>query len=192
MVSDFQHVLGHLTPFTSRYFQRSKHQANVIAMCRDSARLWSPGGEVGTEAFRLFPRPLLFHATEVEEVWAKEPACVASKVCQLADPARVFVLLSMLRGEIYLWLKPHLVVKISSDVATKHCGQVCVLSMMFCLSDCRLCADTVSDCAIRKLLGPGSSEYYVVWPHPGRPTWDKKKKKKRRWNAEQPSATLDP
>ena len=66
---------------------------------------------------------------------------------------RVFVLLSMLSGEIYLRLKRYLVVKISSDIVTEHCCQVCVLSMMFCRSDCRLCAAmVVSDCAIRKLL----------------------------------------
>ena len=62
----------------------------------------------------------------------------------------------MLSGEICLRLKPYLVVKISSDIVTKHCCQVCVLSMMFCRSDCRLCADmVVSDCAtIRKLAVP--------------------------------------
>ena len=72
------------------------------------------------------------------------------------SPARIFVLLSsslsMLSGEILLRLKPYLVVKISSDIVTEHCCQVCVLSMMFCRSDCRLCADMVSDCAI-KLVG---------------------------------------
>ena len=57
-----------------------------------------------------------------------------------------------LGGEIYLKLKPYLVVKISSDIVTEHCCQVCVLSMMFCRSDCRLCADMVSNCVIRKLL----------------------------------------
>ena len=62
----------------------------------------------------------------------------------------------MLSGEIYLRLKPYLVVEISSDIVTEHCCQVCVLSMMFCRSDCRLCADmVVSDCAtIRKLAVP--------------------------------------
>ena len=35
--------------------------------------------------------------------------------------------------------KSYLVFKISSDVMTKHCCQVCVLSMMFCRSDPRLC-----------------------------------------------------
>ena len=63
----------------------------------------------------------------------------------------------MLSGEIYLRLKLYLVVKISSDIVTEHCCQVCALSMMFCRSDCRLCADmVVSDCAtqIRKLAVP--------------------------------------
>ena len=176
IVPDF-HVLGHPVSFTSRYCWHSKHQANVNTTWRDSARLWSPGGEAGTGAFRLFPRPRLFHATEVEEALEREPACVASKVCQLDDPARVVVLLSMLSGEIYLRLKPYLVVKISSDVVTKHFCQVCILFMMLCRSDCWLCADAVSDhgdCAIRQLVGPGSSEYHVVWLHLGRPTWDTK------------------
>ena len=64
----------------------------------------------------------------------------------------------MLSGEIYLRLKPYLVAEISSDIVTQHCCQVCVLSMMFCRSDCRLCADmVVSDCAtIRKLAVPRS------------------------------------
>ena len=54
-------------------------------------------------------------------------------------------------GEIYLRLKPYLVVEISLDIVTEHCCQVCVLSMMFCRSgDCQQCADMVSDCAIRE------------------------------------------
>ena len=74
-------------------------------------------------AFRLFPRPLWFDATEYCGAVGREPACVASKVCQLCDcedrlsacaaryspPARVLVLLlssllSMFNGEIYLRL----------------------------------------------------------------------------------------
>ena len=39
---------------------------------------------------------------------------------------------------IYLRLKPHLV-KISSDIVTEYSCQVCILSMMFCRSDRRLC-----------------------------------------------------
>ena len=66
---------------------------------------------------------------------------------------RVFVLLSMLTGEIYLRLKSHVIVKISSHIVTEHCCRVCVLSTMFCRSDCRSCADMVSDCRIRKVLG---------------------------------------
>ena len=42
-------------------------------------------------------------------------------------------------GVIYLRSKSYLVFKISSDIMTKHCCQVCVLSMMFCRSDSRLC-----------------------------------------------------
>ena len=58
----------------------------------------------------------------------------------LQSPAIVFVLLFMLSDEIYLRLKPSLVVKISSDIVTEHYCQVCILSMMFCRSGCRLCA----------------------------------------------------
>ena len=49
-------------------------------------------------------------------------------------------LFSMFSGEFCLRLKPYLVVRIASDVLTEHCCQVCILAMMFCRSDCRLCA----------------------------------------------------
>ena len=42
-------------------------------------------------------------------------------------------------GAIYLRSKSYFVFEISSDIVTKHCCQVCVLSMMFCCSDSRLC-----------------------------------------------------
>ena len=91
-------------------------------------------------------------------------ACVASKVCQLGDCAdrlaharhaslQLVLLsssLSMQSCEIYLRLKPYLVVEISPNIVTEHCCQVCVLSMMFCRSDCRQFADMVSDCTIRE------------------------------------------
>ena len=71
-----------------------------------------------------------------------------------------FVSLSMLfnqhSGAINPRSKSYLVVKISSDIVTEHCCQVCVLPMMFCRSDSRLCADMVSDCTTRKL------DYHVV------------------------------
>ena len=60
-------------------------------------------------------------------------------------------------GAIPLRSKSYLVFKISSKIMTKHCCQVCVLSMMFCRSDSRLCAYMVSNGAIGKL------EYHVVW-----------------------------
>ena len=63
-----------------------------------------------------------------------------------------------------LRLKPYLVVKIASDVLTEHCCQVCVLAMMFCRSDCQLCACVVSDCVPRVL---------ACW-HSHRPTWGMK------------------
>ena len=79
-------------------------------------------------------------------------------------------LLAMLSGEVYLRLKPYLVVQISSDIVTEHCCQVCVLSIMFCRSDCRL--DMVSDCTIREtprrtqtppLSRREFAENHVVW-----------------------------
>ena len=48
-------------------------------------------------------------------------------------------------GAIYLRSKSYLVFKISSDIMTKHCCQVCVLSMMFCRSDSRLCSGADHD-----------------------------------------------
>ena len=54
-------------------------------------------------------------------------------------------LLAVLSGEVYLRLKPYLVVQISSDIVTEHWCQVCVLSMMFCRSDCRLDMLTVGN-----------------------------------------------
>ena len=68
---------------------------------------------------------------------------------------------------IWYWMKPYLVVKISSDLVTEHCCQVCILSMMFCCS-VAVCWHGI-DCAIsRKLLGVptwqanvGYEKYYL-------------------------------
>ena len=133
-----------------RYFflRSGKHKAN--ATWRDSARPCSPGVEVGVlVAFRLFPRPLWYHATEccgavgkgtivcrfksVPTWWLRGPI---SAYAARYSPARLLVLLlssllSMLCGQIYLRLKPYLVVKISPNTVTEHCCQACVLSMMF-------------------------------------------------------------
>ena len=65
-------------------------------------------------------------------------------ICACATDTRIKpeypVLFSMFSGEFCLRLKPYLVVKIAPDVLTEHCCQVCVLVMMFCRPDCRLCA----------------------------------------------------
>ena len=160
ILSNIQHVLGNPALFLAPTLTSAKHHQ---WSCRDSARLCLPCGEVGTRnVSTVSPRPLWFHATEccvcrfksVPTWWLYGPidACAAR-----LSPARIFVLLSssllMLSGEIYLRLKPYLVVKVSSDIVTEHCCQVCVLSMMFCRSDCRLCADMVSDCAIKLVPG---------------------------------------
>ena len=76
--------------------------------------------------------------------------------------AGVFML-SMLSGEIYLRLKPYLVVKMFLDIVTEHCCQVCVLSMIFCRSDCRLCADMVSDCTIRNSSDKSTTWFDLTW-----------------------------
>ena len=54
----------------------------------------------------------------------------------------------MLKCEIYLRWKPYLVVKISTNIVTEHCCQVCVLFMMFCHSDCWLCGGMCGKIAI--------------------------------------------
>ena len=67
---------------------------------------------------------------------------------------------------IWDWMKPYLVVKISSDILTEYCCQVCVLSIMFCRS--------VAVCWHGKLLRnqqetPRSTHMDL---NCGRPTWD--------------------
>ena len=76
-------------------------------------------------------------------------------------------LLSIFSGEIYLRLKPYLVVKISSDIVTKHCCQVCVLSMMFCRS---AAVSWHGKWLRNQQESPRST--HVVWLSCGRPTWD--------------------
>ena len=138
---------------------RSKHMANRYTP--RAGRLWSPGGEVGTAAFRLFPWPNLSHETECSggagertnvcrftrvPTWviAGTDLCMRDTLPCLQSPAMVFVLLTMLSGGIFLRLKPYVFVKISFDIVTEHCCQVCVPSMRFCRPDCRLCADMAS------------------------------------------------
>ena len=120
-------------------------------------------------AFRLFPQPLWFHATVCCGVvgegtsmcpfksvptwwlWGPISACAARYSVPRVLVLLLSSLLSMLSGEIYMRLKLYLVVKISSDIVTEHCCQVCVLSMMFCRS-ATVCWH--GDCTIsRKLLG---------------------------------------
>ena len=74
--------------------------------------------------------------------------------------------LSMLSGEIYLRLKLYLVVKISSNIVTELCCQVCVLSMMFCRS--------AAVCWHCKWLCNQETPRRTMWFdfNSGRPTWD--------------------
>ena len=81
-------------------------------------------------------------------------------------------LIKRMRGTHSYWMKPYLVVKISSDIVTEHCCQVCVLSMMFCRS--------VAVCWHGKWLRnqqetPRSTNVDL---NCGRPPWDIKKLKK--------------
>ena len=147
-------------------FSAVKINSTSRIMCGILPDCSPPGEEVGTVLFRLFPRPLC-HMHEVHSrgnrggnqrivlhkranfviaPWGlRRLICTCGAPPCLQPPARVFVLLlSRFSSTIYLWLKPHLVVKISSDIVTEYCCQVCVLSMMFCHSDSRLCADMVS------------------------------------------------
>ena len=132
----------------NRVFSRDFCSGMVLFTCR--ILIGNISRVTFTSSFQIvFPRPLWFHATEccvfrfksVPTWWLCGPigACAAR-----LSPARIFVLLSssllMPSGEIYLRLKPYLVVKIASDVLTELCCQVCVLAMIFCRSDCRLCA----------------------------------------------------
>ena len=134
----------------------------------------SPGGEVGTVPFRLFPWPLCLMQTECSKgvgrvtsvcrfiknanswrLCASIRACVIRFTLSPVSSQNICVVIDV-SSTIYLWLKPHLV-KISSDIVTEYSCQVCILSMIFCRSDRRLCwlGELVSDCAIsRKLMVP--------------------------------------
>ena len=166
----------------NRVFSRDFCSGMVLFTCR--ILIGNISRVTSTSSFQIvFPRPLWFHATEccvfrfksVPTWWLCGPigACAAR-----LSPARIFVLLSssllMPRGEIYLRLKPYLVVKIASDVLTEHCCQVCVLAMIFCRSDCRLCAGHVSDCAITENSSIASVPRVLACWHSDRPTWDMK------------------
>ena len=127
---------------------------NAVNITSDTMCGIPPGREVGTVPFILFPRPFCLMQTECSRgIGEGTSVCRFTRMptwwlrdmlpC-LQSPVRVFVLLPMLSSAIYGRMKPYLVVKISSHIVTEHCCQVCILSMMFCCSDCWLCADTVS------------------------------------------------
>ena len=81
-----------------------------------------------------------------------------------------FVSLSVLfnqhSGAIYLRSKSYLFVRISAHIVTTIAVTYAFYLWCICCCDCRLCADMVSHCAIRKL------EYHVVWLHSDRPLWE--------------------
>ena len=114
----------------------------------------------------------------VAAAYGRKPGYVASKKCQLGDcvnrfaHARLLPCVSSLQPEYSrcnrclavksIWDRSlYLVVKISSDIMTQHCSQICVLFMMFCRSDCWLCAGMWGKW-LRNQPG-NSSKYHVVW-----------------------------
>ena len=79
LVRVFQHELGNPVLFSAVVNMRQTSRAGIPPDCVRLAE------RLALVAFRLFPRPLWFHATEWCWAVGREPACVASKVCQLGD-----------------------------------------------------------------------------------------------------------
>ena len=119
---------------------------------------------------RLFPQPFSNHATECSgavgdgnqrmslQKCANSSDCrpISAYATRHAYPSQsIPCCYRCLAVNSVLRLEPYLVVKLSSDVVTEHCCQICVLSMIRCFAaptaSCVL-ACVVSDCAIRKLL----------------------------------------
>ena len=97
-------------------FQRRKHKAFTShTTCRDSASC----GIARRRSWHCFPGP--FNVMKRRRRGRKQR-------------------MSLQKREIYLRLKPYLIIEISFYIVTEHCCQICILSMMFCRSDCRLWA----------------------------------------------------
>ena len=98
------------------YFSEVNIRQTWHTMCRDSAGLWSPGGEVALLRLRLFPRALLSDAKECSRgVGEETSACrFLYQLCDCSDRF-AHVRHATFVCEIYLRLKP-LVVKTSSDI----------------------------------------------------------------------------
>ena len=143
---------------------------------------------------RLFPRPFSNHATEWSGIVGEGTSvCRFKSVPTSADRfahARQALVSSQsipccfrcLAVNSVLRLKPYLVVKIAPDILTEYCCQVCVLVMMFCRPDCRLCAGMCgkSGTSVPRVLTNSRRVNFTVqfgvltcW-HSGRPTWDMK------------------
>ena len=124
------------------------------------------GGRQGTSVCRFKSVPICGPISACAARWSPTKKQNIRVVIEFVSQ-----LLAMLSGEVYLRLKPYLVVKIACDVLTEHCCQVCVLAMMFCRSDCRLCAGMCG----KWLRNQETSVPRVLacW-HSDRPTWDMK------------------
>ena len=146
---------------------------------------------------KLFPRPFSNHATECSGIvgegtsvgrFKSVPTSVIAdrlaharqtRVSSPRDPAGPIqpeypVLFSMFSVEFCLWSKSYLVVKIASVVLTEHCCQVCVLAMMFCRSDCRLCAGMCGKWLRNQEISRTSVPRVLDCWHSDRPTCDMK------------------
>ena len=174
IVSDFSNIYWEIQRYFSAHVN-IRQTSSVVRIPLDCVHL---AEELALVAFWWFPRPLWFHATECRGAVGREPACVASKVCQLADglvharhaksPAKIFGLLSsslaMLSGEIYLRLKPYLVVEISSYIVTEHCCES--MRSVYDVLPLRLPAMCWHGKWLRNLETPRRT----MWS--ARPTWD--------------------
>ena len=139
-------------------FTRSGHTV-INPRARDSARPWFAWRRSwhGT-VYTVSPAPL-WHANGMQQRRRRgKPAYLASLrmptsgdfadqfahawyelPCALSPiSSQSFRVVIDVCGTIYLRLKPH-PVEISSDIVTEYSCQVCILSMMFCRSDRRLC-----------------------------------------------------
>ena len=123
---------------------------------------------------RLVPRSFSSHATECSRIVGEGTIVYRFKSANFSDCGPISacatdtriqpeypVLFSMLSGEFCLRSKPYFVVKIASNVLTEHCCQVFVRAMLFCRSDCPLCAGM---CGKRLRNLSGNSAYHVFWP----------------------------
>ena len=149
---------------------------------RNSARLWSPGGEVGTVAFKLFPQSLLSYApefnggigegssvcrfTRVPTWWLCGPICASMTRYLVSNlhPEYSCCYRCIAVKSIWDWNRIYLFKDRTLLSSMRSVYGVLPLWLPAVCWHGKL----VSDCAIRKLLG------VLVWLHSDRPTLDMK------------------